>query len=197
MSENINKEREQELEYKEKEESLKLKTQRIASSMIKIYNSDSEESDSDKSKSESDKSESDKSESDINESDKNESDSDNSETSEEFSNEKNNDKHIPIIVETCKEYKWDNGLNEFKDHYSNCVKCNKTDNNNISYMTFLNKTNSKKIKMDELKDDDEIEEYLEYYHGTQGYKMKSKYSVFIFRIHNRSHPYHKCLLIVW
>ena len=55
----------------------------------------------------------------------------------------------------------------------------------------------------ELKNEDTIDDYLEYYYNLKNYTFelsnadKDKDHIKIYRINNRSHIYHRSILIVW
>jgi hypothetical protein len=112
--------------------------------------------------------------------------------------------HIPIIMTPCHEFVWDQNpaitIKNFKKHYKFCNMCEKTDNNNCSLLPILEKA---EVYSKELKDDEKLEEYLEYYYNLKNYTFElidddKKYDhVYLYRINNRSHIYHRCILIVW
>lgn len=129
--------------------------------------------------------------------------------SESSSDESNDDilvvkGHIPIMMIPCADFVWDSdseiSLKNFKKHYNTCSICEKTDNNNISLTQILENA---EIYCRELKNEERLEEYLEHYYELRNYKFEvidedKKYNhVYIYRINQRGHIYHKCILIIW
>lgn len=114
------------------------------------------------------------------------------------------DGHIPIMMIPCQEFEWNKDsevtIENFKTHYKNCSKCQKTDNNDVSFLPVLE---SSEIYCKEIKKDEEIEEYVDCYHELRKYMFKladedKQYShVYLFRINHRGDTYHKCILIIW
>jgi len=112
--------------------------------------------------------------------------------------------HIPIMMIPCNEFRWDLNsdisIKNFKKHYSICNACEKIDNNNCALFPFFDKA---EIFCKELKDDDKLEEYLEYYYNLKNYTFElmdndKKYDhVYLHRINNRGHIYHRCILVIW
>jgi len=136
--------------------------------------------------------------------------SDPSESSDESSDDSDDDAiyvvkgHIPILINPCKSFAWNDDndiiLHAFKKHYNTCDKCEKIDNNDYQFSPFLERG---EISFDELKKEDTIDKYLEYYHNLKNYTFelcnddKHKDHIKIYRINNRSHIYHRSILIVW
>jgi len=112
--------------------------------------------------------------------------------------------HIPIMMIPCNEFRWDLNpdisIKNFKKHYSMCNTCEKIDNNNCTLFPFFDKA---EIFCKELKDDDKLKKYLEYYYNLKNYTFElmdndKKYDhVYLHRINNRGHIYHRCILIIW
>ena len=114
--------------------------------------------------------------------------------------------HIPILMIPCdkfnnniKKTKWsENDI--FMDHFLKCEKCDKIDNNNINIINFLNQS---KIHYDEISDEDDIDEYLYYYHNLKSYIFTlmnddKKYDhIYIYKVNCKGHTYHKCILILY
>lgn len=108
---------------------------------------------------------------------------------------------IPILMIPCINFNWEkdtkNTVQDFKNHYKYCDKCDKTDNNNISIVSIFDNS---EIFCQELDNIHKIDKYLEYYLNLQKYSSKSEKQnnyIRIFRINKRGHIYHKCLLIIW
>lgn len=112
--------------------------------------------------------------------------------------------HIPIIMCPCKNFNWTDDefmtLKNFKNHFINCKKCDKTDNNNCSiYQNF----DTYKFHCEELLDDDEIDEKLQNYYSCKRstYELEGedkKYDhIYVYKINSKEHIYHRALLIIW
>lgn len=116
--------------------------------------------------------------------------------------------HIPILMIPCSDFNWSKSnemtIKNFKTHFFNCAKCDKTDNNNCSFAVFFNKNEKRcKIHCEEIIDDDQIDEKLENYYNLtlQKYELTGKSRkyehIYLYRFVSRSHVYHRSILIMW
>jgi hypothetical protein len=112
--------------------------------------------------------------------------------------------HIPILMTPCKQFTWNKYeflvIKEFKDHFQNCTKCNKTDNNCVSiYKDF----ESYKFHYDEISDPDKIDELLDDYWNCKEKKFElegedRKYNhVHVHMFLTKLHDYDKSILVEW
>ena len=112
--------------------------------------------------------------------------------------------HVPILFEPCFDFCWNKNssllIKEFKKHYFTCRKCITTNNNNTIFSKYLN---SAEIMCCEIKDIHKVNKLLTYYYDSKQYQIElidddKKYDhIIIHTINNRSHVYHKCILILW
>ena len=111
--------------------------------------------------------------------------------------------HIPILFEPCKKFIWEGDLEKkFKKHYTNCEKCKRTDNNELSseFVKYLDKA---KYKFKQIKDKDEIESYCDLYYNLNKcifevqHNAKNNNYITVLRFVNREHVYNRCLFILW
>lgn len=113
------------------------------------------------------------------------------------------DKHItgniPILMIPCNVFEWNNSddritIKNFKEHFINCTKCDKIDNNNNSIMTVINDS---KYKCQTVEDESKIDIIFKYYDNLVGYNVKYKKNIQLYQILSHTHIYHKCIFIVW
>jgi hypothetical protein len=112
--------------------------------------------------------------------------------------------HIPILFEPCNNFNWDNDMNvrikNFKNHFSQCSKCQQTDNNEV---TVISKFDKSQFYCADIKDENAINKYLEYYQNLKRWKIElidddKKYDhVIIYRVNDRSNLYHGCCIVLW
>jgi hypothetical protein len=113
--------------------------------------------------------------------------------------------HIPILFEPCNNYKWygsnnyEESIQMFKDHYINCTKCIKTNNNDEELYPYINKSALWFANINAK----ETNTYLNLYHNLQPHTFvlldeDKKYThMYIVKINNCENVYNNCLLIIW
>jgi hypothetical protein len=106
--------------------------------------------------------------------------------------------NIPIGFIPCKKFKLTKNkkenYNEFKNHYKTCENCDKTNNNKLDIIELFN---THKIIWNELEDEDDIENYLDYLHNEKKYNYKIDKSISIYKINNENHDYHDSFIILF
>jgi len=127
----------------------------------------------------------------------NSTDDDSNNSSNENNNKKRYDNEngfIPVLLCPCAKFKLNGDcVTEFKNHYLKCDKCDKTNQNNIEISDILN---TRKIIYEEICDDDDIYEYLDYYLELRRYKDMGDNGKII-RINNEDDDYHNSFLFLF
>jgi len=133
------------------------------------------------------------------------SESESEEESSESCSEMNDDiegkyeGYIPVLMDPCSDFKWGNSNREILksviQHYKTCDKCDRVDNN--EYAELIETLKKSETKCYDLKNNKNIDKYLNYYHELKNFKFKLKNKAYILRINKHGHIYHRCMLIVF
>lgn len=112
--------------------------------------------------------------------------------------------NIPILMIPCKKMRWydcnESTIKSFKKHYLHCKKCEKIDNNEISFSFAIDR---REIYCSKLKKYKLIDKLISLYQNLENYKFilhdddMFYEHIYLYKIRNKDHDYNGCILIVW
>ena len=110
---------------------------------------------------------------------------------------------IPILIVPCSNFIWEKPdkkiINNVNEHFYNCDKCEKIDNN-LTFVDLNSDNNVTKVRV--INDDEYVNKFCYYYHNLKRYKFRIRESeikkthIRICKISLRGHVYNNCLFIL-